>query len=90
MVASCANSIAIYSLAVGITALSSAISDNAIPSLRNVAWIAGETGSVCFVAGLAEGVELLAGTLSILVETLRAVEADSIVEVCTVNVHIGY
>ena len=90
MIASCANSIAIYSFTVGITALSSAISDDAISSLRNVAWIAGETGSVCSVACLTEGVELLAGTLSILVEALRAVEADSIVEVGTVNVHIGY
>ena len=57
--------------------------------MRNVAGVAGETGSVCFIAGLAERVELLTNTLSILVEALRAVEADSVVEVGTVDVHIG-
>ena len=89
MVASCANSISVQSFAVGISALSSAICNDAISSLRNIAGVAGETGSVCFIAGLAERVELLTNTLSILVEALRAVEADSVVEVGTVDIHIG-
>ena len=57
--------------------------------MRDVAGVAGETGSVCYVASLAERVELLANTLRVLVETLRAVEADSVVEVGTVDINIG-